>query len=134
MDFIHTIEHFFETTEQDVIGLLSKVKSGVGAVETEVNAALKWLAGNAGTISADVQYTASVVKALGATSDPKVAEAVAAANLAVQSLNSFASAYNSGQGTVTAVVQGYTALKQAQAATATAVAAAAATVAPKVAN
>jgi hypothetical protein len=128
MDFITSVEHFFETTEQDIVALLAKVKSGAQVVETDLAAALKWLAGNAGTISTDVQYTASVVKALGATSDPKVAAAVADANLAVASLNSFAAAYNSGQGTVTAVVQGYTALKQAQAATATAVAAATSTV------
>lgn len=123
---------FFAATEQDVVNILAKVKQDAVIAVKDVNAALKWISGNIGLIDASVQEVLGIVTTLGATSDPKVAAAIKDANVAVAALNAYAAASNSGQNNVSAVVNGYVALKQAQASVAAASAASAATVVPPV--
>ena len=120
---------FFQTTEADLIKVLGKIKDDVVVLPGEINAALKWLAGNTPAIAADIQSVLSIVEVLGVATNPAVATAVADANLAVTALNAYAAASNAGKPNVQAVVQGYVALQQANAAVALAKSASAITVA-----
>ena len=88
-----------------------------------VHAALQWVAGQVPTIATDLQVVEGLIVALGFSTNPNVATAIADANLAVQALNAFAAAENAGNTDAQAVVNGYVALKQAQAAVASATAA-----------
>jgi len=119
---------FFQTTEADLIKVLGKIKDDVVILPGEINAALKWLAGNTPAIAADIQSVLSIVEVLGVATNPAVATAVADANLAVTALNAYAAASNAGKPNVQAVVQGYVALQQANAAVALAKSASAITV------
>lgn len=125
MTILSWLEDALTVTEKDVVAIIVKVKQGVALAESEISAALGWIANNASVIASDVQQVSSILLAAG-TIDPAVAPevqaAVAAANLAVAGLNTFASAYNSGAGTVQSVVAGYTAIKNAQSAVAKAAA------------
>jgi len=123
-----SIMSFFRTTEADLIKVLGKVKDDMVILPGEINAALKWLAGNTPAIAADIQSVLSIVEVLGVATNPTVATAVADANLAVTALNAYAAASNAGKPNVQAVVQGYVALQQANAAVALAKSASAATV------
>jgi hypothetical protein len=131
MNLFSNIQSLFMTTEKDIIALISKVKTDIVIAETELQAALKWVANNAGGISSNIQTTVGIIETLGAANNPKVAIAIADANTAVKALNAFATSYNSGKGDVNAVIQGYVAVKSAQAASAAAVSAAASTVVAK---
>ena len=123
-----SILSFFQTTEADLIKVLGKIKDDAVILPGEINAALKWLAGNTPAIAADIQSVLSIVEVLGVATNPAVATAVADANLAVTALNAYAAASNAGKPNVQAVVQGYVALQQANAAVAVAKSASAATV------
>ena len=126
MSFWSNITGFFKTTEQDVINIIGDISKEVPVIEADLAKALRWIANETPTIAADLQTTTTLVTAVGATSNPQIAAAIVAANVAVQGLNAFAAKYNSGAGSATAVVDGYIALKQASAAASSAAAAAAA--------
>ena len=125
MTILSWLEDALTVTEKDVVAIIVKVKQGIELAETEISAALGWIANNSGTIASDVQQVSSILLAAGTivpAAAPEVDAAVAAANVAVAGLNQFASAYKSGSGTVASVVAGYTAIKQAQSAVANATA------------
>jgi hypothetical protein len=113
---------FFSAAEADVISIVTQIKQDVEIAEADVVKALQWVADNAGTITSDIQQVLGVVQILG-ISNPAVETAVTAANSAVNALNVYAAAVKNGTGTPQAVVQGYTAYKQAQQAAAGAMAA-----------
>lgn len=115
---------FWTTTEADVVAIITKIKTAEQVVASDINTALKWIASNTPTIVSDLQSVVGVVEAVGVATNPQVAAAISAANLAVNALNAFASASNSGQANSKAVLAGYVAVKQAQAAAASAAAAA----------
>jgi hypothetical protein len=127
MSFIDTLKSFIVTTEADVVAIIAKIKTAEEVVVTDINNALHWIASNAPTIVSDIQSVIGVAETVGVASNPQVAAAITAANLAVAALNSFAAASNAGQTSTQAVLQGYVAVKQAQAAAASAAAAAVAT-------
>ena len=112
MSFWSNITGFFKTTEQDVINIIGDISKEVPVIEADLAKALKWIANETPTIASDLQTTTALVTAVGATSNPQIAAAIVAANVAVQGLNAFAAQYNNGAGSATAVVDGYIALKQ----------------------
>lgn len=124
MSFWSTVSNIFRTTETDVVDLIAQIKKDVEIAASDVNNALKWIAGNVPAIAADVQTASSLIEQVGIT-NPTVIAAIKAANESVQALNAFASAENAGQSNPQAVVAGYVALKSAVAASASAAAAAA---------
>jgi hypothetical protein len=112
---------FLSTAESDVIKTITAIKSEATVAIADINAALKWIADNAGTITTDIQEVLGLVQVVG-IANPSVEAAVTAANAAVGALNAYAAAYKSGTGTPAAVIAGYSAFKQAQAAAASATA------------
>ena len=129
MSFWTSIANFVSYAESDVLKLVAAIKNEEQVAVNDINAALKWIAGNAGTITTDIQQVLGLVQVVG-IANPAVMTAVTAANAAVGALNQFAAAYNSGTGTVQSVIAGYSAFKQAQAAAATATSIAVSAVSP----
>ncbi len=123
MSFWTSVQSFFVTTETDVLNLISQIKQGLAVVESDVTAALKWIANNTPQIVADLQQVVGIAETIGIAANPNVAAAITAANAAVTALNAFAAASNNGATNTQAVLAGYTAVKQAQAAAASAAAA-----------
>ena len=121
MSFLTTIEGWWAVTEQDVWATVVKIKQDIDVAESDIIAALNWIADNAPAIAADIQRVLSIVQVVGISS-PAVETAVVAANEAVSALNAFATASKSGANTVDSVVAGYSALNSAQAAVASATA------------
>ena len=119
MSFWSSVANFVSYAEKDVLKLVAAIKNEEQVAVSDINSALKWIAGNAGTITTDIQEVLGLVQIVG-IANPSVVTAVSAANAAVGALNQFAAAYNSGTGTVQSVISGYSAFKQAQAAAATA--------------
>jgi hypothetical protein len=132
MSWFSSLKTYVAYAEKDVLALVANIKQDVQIAESDINAALRWIAGNAGTITTDIQEVLGLVQIVG-IANPQVEVAVTAANSAVGALNAFAAAYNSGTGTSSSVIAGYSAFKQAQAAAATATSiAVAATAAPAI--
>lgn len=126
MSFWSNVTRFFQTTEQDVINVIALIAKEAPVIEADIQKALKWIANETPTIASDLQTTTALVTAVGATSNPQIAAAITAANIAVAGLNAFADNYNKGSASTVAVIDGYIALKQASAAASSAAAAAAA--------
>lgn len=124
MTWFTDIQHFFTTTEQDVLSLIAKIKTEAAVVETEIHSALRWVSDQAPAIAADIQMVATLVKTVGVI-NPTVEAAITAANVAVIGLNAFSHAMKTGANDSAAVVQGYVAVKGAQGAVAAAATAAA---------
>jgi len=124
MTWFTDVEHFFTTTEQDVLKLIAKIKADVQVIESELDSGLRWVANNAPAIANDIQGVLTLVQTAGIVS-PQVEAAIAMANTAVVALNAFSHSLKAGQSTPQALVQGYVAVKSAQAATAQAAVAAA---------
>lgn len=133
MSFIDTLKSWIVTSEADVVAIIAKIKTEEAVVESEINNALHWIASNTPTIVADLQSVVGIAETVGIAANPQVAAAITAANVAVNALNAFAAASNSGSSNTQAVLAGYVAVKQAQAAAASAAAAAVQTPAPKAA-
>ena len=127
MNLFDEIRGFFVATEHDVIAVIEAIKKDIPVIESDIAAALRWVARQTPTIAADLQTTEALVTAVGAAGNPNVAAAIAAANIAVAGLNAFAASYNSGKPSAEAVVQGYVALKNASSAASAAASAAAST-------
>ncbi len=124
MSFITTLKSWITTTEADVVAIIAKIKTEEQVVASEINNALHWIASNTPTIVADIQSVVGIAETVGVAANPQVAAAITAANVAVNALNAFAAASNSGSSNTQAVLAGYVAVKQAQAAAASAAAAA----------
>jgi hypothetical protein len=121
MSFSFNLTNFFTTTEADVVALIAKVAAGVQLAEADIDRGLKWIAGEVPSIVSALQTAVGLAQTVSLV-DP--AELVAA-NAAVQALNAFAAAENSGKSDATSVVNGYVAYKSAMSAVATASASAA---------
>jgi len=125
------ITAWFHTTEQDVVNLITNIKSDIAVAEADVSSALKWLSGEVPTIVAALQTAVGLATAVGVVTQPELL----AANAAVAALTAFAGVQNSVTSTPTiqqsaqSVVAGYVAYTQANAAVNSAKATAAA--APK---
>lgn len=126
MTFLTSLQNFITETEADVVVVVAAIKADVAVVKSDLAAAEHWIASNAPTIAADIQEVLNLVEAVGVGANPEVAAAVVAANLAVNALNAFAAASNTGATPAQAVVAGYVAVKQAQSAVSSAMAATAA--------
>ena len=120
---LNTLENWISETETDVLAVIADIKQGIAVAESDINSSLTWIANNAPAISSDIQEVLNIVTTIGIGTDPEVAAAVTAANVAVTALNAFAAAKNSGANNTAAVLTGYTAVQQAQAAVASAKAA-----------
>jgi hypothetical protein len=90
MTLFTSIENVFETaptvTDTFVLNLISNVKNGIALVESDLQAANKWIVANASTITADIQSVLGIVEVVGVavpTLSPAVTAAVTAANAAV---------------------------------------------------
>lgn len=126
MTFLTSLQNFISETEADVVAIVGNIKAGIAVVESDLVSAEHWIASNAPAIAADIQQVLGLVEAVGVGANPEVAAAVVAANLAVNALNAFANASNSGASPAQAVVAGYVAVKQAQSSVSSAMAATAA--------
>lgn len=126
MTFMTSLQNFISETEADVVAVITAIKADAAVVQSDLVAAEHWIASNTPAIAAEIQQVLSLVEAVGVGSNPEVAAAVVAANLAVTALNSFANASNTGASPAQAVVAGYVAVKQAQSAVSSAMAATAA--------
>jgi hypothetical protein len=125
--FTTALWNFIDETETDVLTVITQIKADVVVAESDINSALHWVASNVPAITADIQQVLAIAEEIGIASNPDVAVAITAANVAVTALNAFASASNSGQSNTQAVIAGYVAVKQAQAASSSASAAVAGT-------
>jgi hypothetical protein len=114
-----SIKNAVYVVETDVLLTIEKIKQEAIVAESEISAALRWIASNTPAITADIQQVLGLVQVVG-IANPQVEAAVVAANAAVGALNVYAAAYNKGTGTAASVIAGYSAFKQAQAAAATA--------------
>lgn len=122
--FTTSIENFLVETEADVQAVIADVSKGVTEAEAYIDDALTWVVNNTPTIVADIESVIGFAAAVGATTNPTVAAAVAAAQAAITALNAVAAAKTSGASDVQTLLAGYTAIKQASAsASATAAAA-----------
>jgi hypothetical protein len=130
MSFFTTIENLFTETESDIVALVAAAKNGIGVVETDVAKALAWVAKATPQIAADLQTAETLIVSTGVATNPEVAAAIVAANIAVQGLNAFAASAKAGQSNAGAVIAGYVAVKQAQTAASSAAAIAANAPAP----
>lgn len=124
MSFLTDIEEEFVTTEQWVVKTVANIAS---AVQSDIDAILKWVANNIGTITSDVQQVETILmpalQAAGVPT-PAVLGAVALANSAVAALNAAAQDYTAGAGTAQTAIDAYHSFKTAQAHASMAVAAA----------
>lgn len=123
MSFTTSLWNFIDETETDVLGVITAIKADVVVAESDINSAMHWIASNTPAIVADIQEVLGIATEIGIASNPEVAAAITAANVAVTALNAFAAASNSGATATQAVVSGYVAVKQAQSASAAASAA-----------
>jgi len=122
LDFT-TLENWLSETEADVLAVIAEIKQELVVAESDISAALTWIANNAPTIASDIEEVLGIVTTIGLGANPEVAAAVTAANVAVTALNAFANAKASGASDTSSVLAGYTAVQQAQAAVANAKAA-----------
>lgn len=109
-----SIEDFAVETEADVQAVIAAVAKGVQEAETLIDDALQWVVNNTPTIVTDITNVIGFASAVGATANPTVAAAVAAAQTAIAALNAVAAAKNSGATDIQTLLSGYTAIKQAQ--------------------
>lgn len=110
------------TLEADVIAIVAKIKTGIETLEADFDVAAKWVAQEVPVIVPYIEQIIGFAGSVGVASNPEVAAAIAAANTAVQGLNAFAAAENSGVTNTAAIVAAYTAIKTAQASSASAAA------------
>jgi len=115
---------FFKVTEDFVQKVFIDVVNEEKVIASDIDKALRWIAGNSSVIEADLAKVQEIVTALGLTSDPAVGASVAAASVAAEEFIKFAQAYSSGKSTPETVAVGYQAYTQTKAAVASALAAA----------
>lgn len=118
LSFEQHVNTWFITTEQEVAKVVGQIKADIDVAIQDIDNALKWVVQQTPAIAADLQVAASLIEQVGLASNPEVAAAIAAANVAVQGLNAFAAAANSGKTMPQAVVSGYVAVQAANAAVA----------------
>lgn len=131
--FETSVQNFFVTTETFVQNVISQVQKAEAIAVADLDAALKWVASNTPTIVADIEQVIGFAGQVGLASTPAGAAAVAAAQVAIATLNAVAQSQNTGASDIQTLLAGYTAVKQAQAAAATTAAAAATSVVVKAA-
>ena len=115
---------FFQTTEADVVKVFVAIKNEEAVLASQIDKALRWVAGNSASIETDLTKVRAIVTALGLSGSPQVTASVAAASIAAEEFIKFAQAYSAGKGTAETVAVGYQAYTQTKAAVATALAAA----------
>lgn len=108
--------------EAFVVNVIGKAKAGIAVVEADIHSAIGWLVTNAPAITADINTLIVLVLKVGGNTNPEVAAAIAAANIAVNVLNTLATAKQSGSADSAAIVAAYGAIKQATGSTALAAA------------
>jgi hypothetical protein len=121
-----SILSWFETasgvTEAFVLGLITKIETGIQVAIADIEQAWNWIAAHAGEISSDAAVAANGLQTLKAAGIPIPAAAttaIADMNVAVTALNAAVAASNAGANAAGVLAAGYVAAKQAQAATAT---------------
>lgn len=132
MAFWNKVKSFFTTAESDVVKLIANIKTDAVVFASDVDKALKWIAGETGAATTAINSLIGFAQAAGVAGNPTVAKLIADAHTGVAALNAFQADLNAGSGDVTAVVAGFQVVKTAQAAIASASAAVAvAPVTPK---
>lgn len=132
MAFWNKVKSLFATAESDVVALIADIKKDAMVFANDVDKALKWIGGNVGTATTDINSLIGFAQDAGVANNPTVAKLIADAHVGVAALNAFSADLKSGAGDVTAVIAGYQVVKTAQAAIASASAAVAvAPVTPK---
>jgi hypothetical protein len=108
--------------EQFVLSLVGKVVRAEQVAITDLNAGYAWIGQNGPGIISTISAIMQVVVAFAGASNPTVAAAVAAVNVATTALNTLVVAQNTGLGVANALVDAYKALKALQGAHVAAVA------------
>jgi len=115
---------FLQTTEADVVKVFIAIKNEEVVLQKQIDASLRWVADNSGTITSDLLKVEGIVTALGLGSNPAVGASMLAATVAANEFIAFSKAYSAGQSTAATVASGYKAYTQTKAAVAVALAAA----------
>lgn len=111
-DTITKIENAVVTTEADIQIWIAQIQSGLGVVETDLAAGLKWVASNAPTIVADLEAALALAQAIPGLQIPAgVATAITASAAA---LTSVAQTVNAGQTSGQTLVAAYKAVVDAK--------------------
>ncbi len=92
MSFLTSLQNFITETEADVLKVVVAIKADAAIVQADLVAAEHWIASNTPAIAANIQQVLALVEEVGVGSNPEVALAVTAANVAVKALNAFATA------------------------------------------
>jgi hypothetical protein len=112
-----SIENAVATTEADIQVWVAKIQSGLGLLETDLAAGLKWVAAHAPTIVADLQGVLVLAQAIPGLQIP--AAAITATTAAAAALTAVATAENAGQTSGQTLVSAYNAVVNATAAKST---------------
>lgn len=109
---------WFAVAEADVLAVIADVKSGVAVLETDLQKINSWVVSNAPTIASDIASVLSVVGTMSTYGalPASVLTAAKAAEDAAAGIAAYVAATKVGSTTETAVIAGYTAIKQAAAA------------------
>lgn len=115
MSIVSAVKGWFGTTEADVMAMMMKVWQEIPVAEKEVASAANWIATKGlPSLTAEVQAITPFVSVLGtAAGHPELAANMAALNIAMAGVQSFAASASAGAMTPDQVVAGYGALKQA---------------------
>jgi hypothetical protein len=119
MSVLSNIESIWQKDETWVLGFIQTIKTGVVAAENDMLAFWTWLSAHAGEISQDALAITGAVNTLQAAGVPVpqgVYTAMSAMNAAVSGLNASVTSAAGGASSVSVVVAGYTAAKQAESA------------------
>ena len=128
--FFASFANLFHTTEQEILDIISNIKTGEQVVAADINKGLAWVVANAPSIASSIQQVETLISDIlavtpGLSGVAAVNKAIQEANTAVTALNAFATASNTGSNNAAALVQGYVAFQTAAAAAASAKATAA---------
>jgi hypothetical protein len=113
------VERMATVTEQDVLQTFATIAAGGSVIQTEVEAAHKWLVNMAPTVATDLQLVLTIFQAMGVTMPPGVLTEVESA---VAGLQGIVNGVSAGVGLKEAVVSGVVAMQGAIKAKAAAIA------------
>lgn len=122
MSLLTGLESFWQTTEADVLATIATIKADVAVVEADIVKAVGWVNANIPTINTYISEVNGALQTVAAsgivTIPPSVNTAIEIANKSVAALNAYQIDVAAGKSATTALMDGYSAIKQAQSSTA----------------
>ena len=112
-DIVTDVENAVTTTEADVESWITDISNGIAVVVNDLEAGLKWAAGQLPPVVAALQQAVSFVEGIpGASSNADVQLGVTAANTAISLLQGFEAAEAAPVPTATSLVTAFKAVQQ----------------------